>query len=45
MQAENLGSEPPNTAGLVFQAGEEVRKLVLRAEPDESAGLKIRWGP
>ena len=21
MQAENMGSEPPNTAGLVFQAG------------------------
>ena len=45
MQAENLGSEPPNTAGLVFQVGGEERKLVLRAEPDESAGLKIQVGP
>ena len=45
MQAENMGSEPPNTAGLVLRAGAIERKLVLRAEPEESAGLRIVRGP
>ena len=45
MQAENEGSEPPNTAALVLRYAEAERKLVLHAKPDESAGLKIVRGP
>lgn len=45
MQAENEGSEPPNTAGLVLQAAGQEHRLVLRATVHRSGGLKIQCGP
>ncbi len=45
MQAENEGSIPPNTAGLVLRSGDTEHRLVLRADAEESAGLKIIRGP
>lgn len=45
MQAENEGSEPPNTAGLVLQAAGVEHRLVLRATVKRSGGLRIQCGP
>lgn len=45
MQAENEGSEPPNTAGLVLKAEGEEHRLILRATIKQSGGLRITCGP
>ena len=45
MQAENEGSEPPNTAGLVLHAAGEEHRLIMRATMKQSAGLRIVCTP